>query len=419
MAWIRRRGAHYQVGWRQDDKQTSQSFEDESLALAFKAILEAEGSESAFKWLHQRGIAQGENDDTMTLDAWMLNHYIPGLTGITDGTRHDYERIYKMHWSKPLGAMLVDDTSLKRARITAVVNDMAVSSAPKTIANWHGILSAGLQAAAEDTDIPLTGNPCRGIRLPSGESDDQDDVHEMTCLSPAQFAALYEQVPEHWRPLVLTLYGTGARWGEATALQVRDVDLAAARLRIRRAWKRGPAGRPVAGAPKHNSRRTITLTRELVAALRPLVKNRATDDLIFTGPSGGVVANRRFHELVWGPTMWRLWRCEGHRTDPNPKCVPDCVRRDGQPSWCKIHQSQPAPCGCDGTLNIDPRVHDLRHSHASWLIANKIPLPAISRRLGHKSISITVDVYGHLMQESQDEISAAISSGLAGLALTD
>jgi integrase len=60
-------------------------------------------------------------------------------------------------------------------------------------------------------------------------------------------------------------------------------------------------------------------------------------------------------------------------------------------------------------------VHDLRHSHASQLIAEGLPLPVISRRLGHKSIQVTIDRYGHLMPELDDAVNAAVDRGLAWL----
>ena len=62
-----------------------------------------------------------------------------------------------------------------------------------------------------------------------------------------------------------------------------------------------------------------------------------------------------------------------------------------------------------------PRVHDLCHSHASQLIAEGLPLPVISRRLGHKSIQVTIDRYGHLMPELDDAVNAAVDRGLAWL----
>ncbi|MDX3849451.1 tyrosine-type recombinase/integrase [Streptomyces sp. AK02-01A] len=49
-------------------------------------------------------------------------------------------------------------------------------------------------------------------------------------------------------------------------------------------------------------------------------------------------------------------------------------------------------------LTKRPRIYDLRHTHASWLIAGKVPLPVIQARLGHESITTTVDRYGHLLE---------------------
>ena len=55
-----------------------------------------------------------------------------------------------------------------------------------------------------------------------------------------------------------------------------------------------------------------------------------------------------------------------------------------------------------------PRIHDLRHSHVSWLIDEGVRLEVISRRVGHASIKITYDRYGHLDPRVDDEVNAAI-----------
>lgn len=59
-----------------------------------------------------------------------------------------------------------------------------------------------------------------------------------------------------------------------------------------------------------------------------------------------------------------------------------------------------------------PRIHDLRHTHVAWLIAGHAPLPAIQRRLGHKSITTTIDRYGHLLPEIDLDLLAAIDEAL-------
>ena len=55
------------------------------------------------------------------------------------------------------------------------------------------------------------------------------------------------------------------------------------------------------------------------------------------------------------------------------------------------------------TLNIDPiRFHDLRHSHASFLLHNDVfSIEYVSKRLGHKNTRVTLDVYAHLLKEKE------------------
>ncbi|MGK5497264.1 tyrosine-type recombinase/integrase [Streptomyces sp. URMC 125] len=57
-------------------------------------------------------------------------------------------------------------------------------------------------------------------------------------------------------------------------------------------------------------------------------------------------------------------------------------------------------------------MHDLRHTLASWLIGRRIPLPAIRVLLGHESIQTTVDRYGHLVRELDDQIAAAVEAAM-------
>jgi integrase len=65
-------------------------------------------------------------------------------------------------------------------------------------------------------------------------------------------------------------------------------------------------------------------------------------------------------------------------------------------------------------LSKVPRFHDLRHTHAAWLISAGVPLPVIQKRLGHKSIQITVDVYGGLLFQTHQVADMAIERALGG-----
>ena len=57
-----------------------------------------------------------------------------------------------------------------------------------------------------------------------------------------------------------------------------------------------------------------------------------------------------------------------------------------------------------------PRIHDLRHTFASWAIRANVPLPVLQRQLGHESIQTTVDRYGHLAASDFDSLAAGVSA---------
>ncbi len=66
----------------------------------------------------------------------------------------------------------------------------------------------------------------------------------------------------------------------------------------------------------------------------------------------------------------------------------------------------------DAALPAAPRVHDLRHCHASWLLAAGVAMHVVSRRLCHQSIRTTDSVYSHIVPGAQAAATAAIEAAL-------
>jgi integrase len=66
-------------------------------------------------------------------------------------------------------------------------------------------------------------------------------------------------------------------------------------------------------------------------------------------------------------------------------------------------------------LRKNPNPHDLRHTHASWLIADGVPLPWVQARLGHENIQTTVSVYGHLQPDAHLQMADAIARTLSNV----
>ncbi len=155
-------------------------------------------------------------------------------------------------------------------------------------------------------------------------------------------------------------------------------------LSVRRAWKRNGKGefameqhgRFYLGKPKtRESRRRITLAPMVVAALRRAVEGRSSEDLVFGAPRGGRLDQGNWYESRWQRAI-------------------------------KAAQEK--------GLTKTPRYHDLRHTNAAWLISAGVPLPVIQKRLGHKSIQITVDVYGGLLFQTHEIADLAIERALGG-----
>ncbi|OBB22126.1 tyrosine-type recombinase/integrase [Mycolicibacterium elephantis] len=350
----------YAVLYTLNGRQSSLPFDDRAAAEKFRALIDNVGAARALE-IHGIDPAprrrRAEHDDSMTVAQW-LTHHIDHLTGVDKRTRDDYRgyvRNAPALGAIPLRALSSDDV----ARWVQGMEDDGVSG--KTIANKHGFLSGALAAAVKKGHIPA--NPAAGARLPRTERD------EMVFLTREQFTVLYDEVPEAWQPLVRFLVASGARWGEVTALKPGDVDRSAGTVRITRAWRKNPYR--IAPPKTKRSVRTINVPTAVLDALD------YTGEWLFTNPGrgrraqGGPVRAPNFRANVWWPA------CQRAELDPRP------------------------------------RIHDMRHTCASWMIAAGVPLPVIQAHLGHESIATTVNLYGHLDRRSHQAAADAIAGMLS------
>jgi integrase len=243
----------------------------------------------------------------------------------------------------------------------------------KTIRNAHGLLSSVLQAAVDAEPQLITRNPAKGVRLP------EDEQHaEMEILDQDEWARLYDAIPERWRPLTGFLVVIGCRIGEATAVMVKDVDVSAGTVRLRRAWKKDAHDSRYLGSTKtKRGVRTVRMGPWLTETLKPLVTGRAADELVFTASGGGRVYAQHFRNRVWVPAL----------------------ERSGI------------------TKHITP--HGLRHTSASWLLASGVSPIVVQHRLGHENLSTTSRTYAHLLTDAQagavDVMDRAVGEGAQGM----
>ncbi|MGJ5898316.1 tyrosine-type recombinase/integrase [Streptomyces niveiscabiei] len=397
MAFIRNRehangDISYVVCWRaggaRGGKNESEIFSDPDAARKFKDLVNGFGQQWPPGWIRGQGFVADLRSAEEMFEPFALKQ-IGLLTGVQGDTRAKYRRLVEQNMSPWFKNCSVRDGEggISREMVQQWVNDLAAGKAapldpadhrprtkykPKTIGNQHGLLHTILQAAVDAEPQLRATNPCAFTRLPRLDGEQVEE--EMVFLEREEYRWIYECMAEDAKDLADTLAETGVRWGEGTALQPRDLRRRNGRpaLRVQRAWKRDEDGKPYLGAPKtKRSRRTIVITWKLDAMLRRRAKGKAPDDLLFTGPEGGRWDAGTFRRLRWVPAIELAAEKFG------------LIKR--------------------------PRIHDLRHSHAAWLIAARVPLPAIQARLGHESITTTVDRYGHLLDALDDEVMAAVA----------
>ncbi|MDU0315271.1 site-specific integrase [Phycicoccus sp. M110.8] len=297
--------------------------------------------------------------------AEVAEQYIASRTTTTSGTRDRYRRLARTtlaDWqNRPVDEVSRDDVA---AMVNGLTSRGMSAEAPYDFAK-------AVFRYATSAEPPLrAGNPCASVKCPRRRKRDG-----VRALEPAEASVLLSACDRSISLLVETVLATGLRQGEVFGLQVRDLRLGPRpMISVVRAVRR-PEGENGAtlGEPKSQSSvRDIVIDHDLAAALKAHVKGKAAEDFVFPNPSTGDFWRASvFAKRHWYPALERA-RAEG----------------------------------LAGRL----RFHDLRHTHGSWLLAGGMELLAVSRRLGHDSVGITADIYGHVLAQTDDRMRELLST---------
>lgn len=373
-----RSGSAWQVKFSIGKNRASETFGDLDTAVEFKDLVERIGGEAARKIRDSRS-GHGSRKRTPTVTEWVETH-IDALSGVEPGTKSDYRSYNRLSIAgTELGELPVDVPT--RETVGAWIDDLAADYKGKSIRNRQSLLSGSFAYAVEKGLRP--DNPAKGQKIPRSEDD------EAVFLTHGEFAVFLAHFPVYWQPSIAGIAGTGMRFGEITALRVRDLHLDdnPSTLTVLRAWKHTDGQGYKIGAPKSKKgRRTIGLSPNIVRLLRVQIEGKGADEYVFVNRRGKPIRHNTFHGRVWTPALQRAMREKDDDGDPIP---------------------------LDKRLTKHPSPHDLRHSHASWLIAQGVPLTEIQYRLGHESIKTTSDLYGHLMPGHLERSAAAVEIALS------
>lgn len=358
----------WRVVWYQDGKK-SQSFKAESAALKWKALLDAVGDDAKAA---ERALLR--QDSRSPSFAVIAESHMDRLVNVREYTVKRYRGYLRNHLSDfsdlPIDKITEDDLIrwIKRMRGDGL--------SPKTIANVHGFIHTVMETAVRRRLRP--DNPCNGRLLPKDDSTED----KATFLTMAEISQIIDQSPEWQKPMWWLLIGSGLRLGEATALTPADFQLDAATpsVRITKSYQETGEGWTVGPPKTKKARRTVSLAPSTVAHVRARIESMPR------------------HERCFPLTA-------ATKTFPQ--------HRQWLESW---HDMVTAAETAEVPLILDrrPRIHDIRHSHASMMIAAGMNLYELANRLGHESITTTTNTYGHLVPDAHFRAAAMVETALTG-----
>jgi integrase len=338
----------WRLGGRRDGGWQSETFDERKPALNFQALVEAHGHTWPEGWVKGWGFRTVPDAVTQTAHASLIDFgqaYVRRLTSVGPDTQTRYlsQVVIIADWITEAtgkvptvqGFVSDDDRAWINARRRA-------GASPKTIANYHGLLSAIFKDAVQKGTVGR--NPCEGVKLPAVDDDTETDEHK-TLLSEDDFALLRECVDPDSRELLTVAVGTGLRWGELTALRLEDLrlDATSPHLIVRRAWKRNGKGefalegegRFYLGTPKtKESRRKVTLAPPVVQALRRACRGKGQEDLVFASLRGNRLDQGNWYESRWQVAV-RAARLRGLGCTPRFHDIVTLMRPGSSPPACR------------------------------------------------------------------------------------
>lgn len=335
--------------WRDDFGERAQTFRTKSEADTFRKVTDAELA---------KGTHVAAQPGAITMAAWAVE-WLRGARNLGRGGRETYQRDLDRYILKALG-----DVPLRR--VTPEKIDLYLESrleagaAASSVHREYRTIRRMLHIAVERRRLP--SNPCDAVTPPKVATT------EMRFLEAAEVDALAGAIADWYRAWVLVATYGGLRWSELRGLRRGDIE--GARVTVASQLVQRAGGEWERDAPKTRAgRRVVTLPAVVADDLAAHI-----DTYSLPGVEGLVFPNRGGRPLQSGTFTANTFK-------------PALVRAG---------------------IDRQTRIHDLRHTAVALAVKAGAHPKAIQVRMGHASIAITLDRYGHLFPE----IDAAVAEGL-------
>lgn len=336
---IHKEGNGWRVRWRQDGRNRSRKFDLKRDAMRW---------DTEVRQRRQLGTLATFDRGGRTLSDYVKSTWWPDHSRTIElSTQKFYDALWGTHIEPHLGEVALRDLSPARIREWQAERDGEGAGRNK-LNRALGMLGTILRRAVEDEEIST--NPVQRVRkLPAKPQ------RAIVPPSPRTIEQIRRHLNEQDAIAVGVLAYAGLRPGEAFALRwanVRDTTLLI---------EQATDGAGGTKATKTRSIRSVRLLPTLAADLKAwrLRSPRSQPgDLVFPGPSGGIIDGNRYVDFS------KRWR-----------------------KACKAAKIEPAP-----------RLYDLRHGFASLLLAQGLTVHDVAAQLGHDA-ALTLSIYGHVLAE--------------------
>jgi integrase len=301
-------------------------------------------------------------------EGW-LNTY--AKTHLKSSTYTEYEAVLKKHLYPALGPLPF--TKVSRESVKKLIADKIKAGLSRsTVRNIIAPLREMYNHAIDDGVASF--NPAARVGRFNRRRGEDKKIDPLTKTEVSILLKNAKEKMPHYYPLLLCAVRTGMREGELIGLSWGDIDFNGRFIEVRRNISRGEVT-----STKNGKTRRVDMSLQLTNTLEALLAQRKADALrrdLDKPPE-----ERRKQEEVLAEVIdgWVFTTPQGTQLDPSNMRKHVFYRALDLAEMRRV------------------RFHDLRHTFASLLIQQGESLPYVKDQLGHYSIQITVDIYGHLV----------------------
>jgi integrase len=363
----------WKVRWWEPEtgRQRARTFKRKDLAVAFEKELHGD---------LVKGDYVPPSASKITVAAF-ADEWLAGARNLGAGGRETYRRDLDRHVIPTLGDIPLGKLTTEKidALLTAKLEaGLAASTVHRIYRTVRRMCVVTVERGR------LARNPCDPIVPPRIRRDE-----DLRILTADEVRLLADKITPRYRALILVAAYAGPRWSELIGLRRRDVD--GDRITISGQLVRRADGEWHRDEPKTRAgRRTVTLPSFVAAELEHHMEEYSGE-----GPDALVFATKN-----GTPPIASSWTASTFK----PACLTAGLGTKEKGSK---------------TVQGAPRVHDLRHTAVALLISAGQHPKVIQARLGHASIGITMDTYGHLLESVDGDAAAALDTMYRPAVVTD